>query len=178
MKKKLISILLCVALGAMMAGCGSGDKGADAEKSEEKKEVEKISIQMTDSYTFEDPADLEFDQRIVLKGDKSCKLLTDMSNMGYEAEAIYEIMYAKDGLAVASYEYFVTADEASATALAEFYTSQGRQITQEGNVLYGYLDADMIQATITTFASSGTIKDETPEAYMEMMESFNGLVKY
>ncbi len=191
MKKRMISILLCAMIGVMMIGCGSSEKddagktdnlaesGSEADDESETQTIDKdFSLQMTDSYTFTDPQELDFDQRLVLEGDENCKLLSDMANMGYKATNIYLIMYAKDGLAVGEYQYFVTPDETSAKELADFYSSQGQQITQEGNILYAYSEADIIQATITTFASMGTLPDETPEAYVEMMKSFNGLVEY
>lgn len=191
MKKRLVSILMCVMLGIMTAGCGSSgdddaggsesktESGSDAGSEEDAQTIDKdFSIQMTDAYTFTDPQDLDFDQRFVLTGDTSCKLLSDMANMGYKADNIYTILYAKDGVAVGEYQYFVSPDEASATELAGFYSSQGQNIMQEGNVIYAYSEADVIQASITTFASTGAISDETPEAYMDMMKSFNGLVEY
>ncbi len=186
MKNRLISIIMCMMLGALLLGCSGGndsssekaDSGEEQESSEEQTIDKDFSIQMTDSYTFSDPEDLEFNQRFVLVGDESCKLLSDMSNMGYTASKIYLILYAQDGAAVGEYQYFVTPDEVSAAELADFYTSQGQQITQAENVIYAYSEADKIQATIVTFASMDTISDETPEAYIEMMKSFNGLVEY
>lgn len=189
MKKNLISILMCAMIGMSMIGCGSADSDGSkeagskteskADEEGEKQAVDKdFSLPMADSYTFTDPQDMEFDQRFVLKGDASCKLLSDMANMGYLATAMYDIVYANDGAAAAEYQYFVAADEAGASSLAQFYTSQGQQITQEGNVIYAYMDGDTLQASITTMASMDVITEETVEAYIEMMKSFNGLVEY
>ena len=182
MKKKLISILMCAMIGIMPIGCGSSDKD-DAKRSDSKTEgkadaqdgkeaVDKnFSLQMSDSYTFTDPQDIEFDQRYVLEGDENSKLISNMANMGYMASK-------NDGSPAAEYQYFVTADEASATALAQFYTSQGQKITQEGNVLYAFVDGDTLEGSIISLAGTGAISDETVEAYVEMMKSFNGLVDY
>jgi len=187
MKNRLISILMCIMLGALLMGCSGGsdsgsgkeDSASEEEEDSEEQEIDSdFSIQMTDSYTFSDPEDLDFDQRFVLTGDESCKLLSDMSNMGYTASNMYLILYVQDGMAAGEYQYFVTPDEASAEELAEFYGSQGQQVTQEENVLYAFSEADVIQAGITSMASTGAISDETPEAYIEMMKSFNGLVEY
>ena len=142
MKKKLISILMCAMIGTTVIGCGSSDKDgskeagskteSEADREGETQAVDKdFSLQMTDSYTFTDPQDIDFDQRFVLKGDESCKLLSDMANMGYPATAIYDIVYANDGAAAAEYQYFVAADEAGAASLAEFYTSQGQKIRRK-----------------------------------------------
>ena len=71
---------------------------SEADREGETQAVDKdFSLQMTDSYTFTDPQDIDFDQRFVLKGDESCKLLSDMANMGYPATANYDIVYANDG---------------------------------------------------------------------------------
>ena len=176
MKNKLIAILICVVLG--MTGCSGSSEKEGESKAETQVVDEEFSIAMTDDYTFTDPEELEFDKRIVLTGDESCKLLSDMAKMGYEATNIYHIMYVKDGEAVGEYQYFVTEDEKSAITLAEFYSSQGQQITQQGNVLYAYMDADTSQANIIMFSSMGSISEETPEAYMEEMKNFNGLIEY
>lgn len=98
--------------------------------------------------------------------------------MGYLASNIYDIVYVNDGIPAGEYQYFVSPDEDSATSLAEFYTSQGQQITQEGNVIYAYVDGDTLEGSIISMAGTGAISDETPDAYIEMMKSFNGLVDY
>lgn len=189
MRKKLISILVCAMIGIMMIGCGSSDKDdagktngkteGKADVQDEKQTIDKdFSLQMTDSYTFTDPQDFEFDQRHVLVGDENSKLLSDMGNMGYKALKMYDIIYSNGGSPVAEYQYFVTPDEESAASLAQFYTSQGQKITQEGSVLYATVDGDTLEGSIISLAGTGAIADETLEAYIEMMKSFNGLVDY
>lgn len=185
MKKRLISMLMCMMLGVLLIGCSGGndsdskkEDGGEPESSEEQAIDKDFTLQMTDSYTFTDPQDIDFDERFVLVGDENCKLLSDMSKMGYSASNMYDIVYVNDGTPAGEYQYFVTPDEASATSLAEFYTSQGQQITQEGNVIYAYTDGDTLEGSIVMMAGTGAISDETPEAYIEMMKSFNGLVDY
>lgn len=180
--KKTVCLLLCGLLAVMPAGCGTGDSGngktEDGKQGNQETAVEPLSIQMTDTYTFTDPSDLTFDNRYVLTGDKNCKLLSDMSNMGYQTETIYDIIYENDGKPAGEYQYFVTADEAAAKDLESYYSSMGQNVTREGNVLYTFSDGDMLEATIVTFAGMGELSDETPEAYAEMMKSFNGLSDY
>lgn len=190
MKKRLISIMMCMMLGVLLIGCSGGnDSGSEKEDSEvqdseapessKEQTIDKdFSIQMTDSYTFTDPQDIEFDERYVLVGDESCKLLSDMSKMGYSASNIYDIVYVNEGTPAGEYQYFVSPDEAGATALAEFYTSQGQQVVQEGNVIFASVDGDTLEGSIVMMAGTGAISEETPEAYIEMMKSFNGLVDY
>lgn len=82
MKKRLISMIMCVMAGVLLLGCSSGKDGGEQEGSEEQTIDKDFSIQMTDSYTFTDPQDIDFDERFVLVGDENCKLLSDMSKMG------------------------------------------------------------------------------------------------
>ena len=59
------------------------------------------------------------------------------------------------------------------------YSSQGQQITQEGNLLYAFSDGDTVQAAIMMYASiESSMSEETVEAYAEMMKDFNGLIEY
>ncbi len=185
MKKRLISMLMCMMLGVLLIGCSGGndsdskkEDGEEQESSEEQAIDKDFTLQMTDSYIFTAPQDIDFDERFVLVGDENSKLLSDMGNMGYKASKMYDIVYVNGGSPVAEYPYFVTPDEASAADLAQFYTSQGQKITQEGNVLYATVDGDTLEGSIISLAGTGAISDETPEAYIEMMKSFNGLVDY
>lgn len=183
--KKIICLLMCIVLGMAMIGCGASDN-KKAEKNEtqtssatkENAAKEDFSIKMNDKYTFTDPKDLDFDKRYVLSGDKNSKLLSDMSNMGYEATNIYEILYVKGDKAVAEYQYFVCKNEQSAKDLEEFYSSQGQKVTREESVLYAYTEGEVVQANITMYASLGNMKEETPEAYITFLQNFQGLVKY
>lgn len=178
MKKRILAMLMCIAMGcALLTGCGS--KGGDSGKKNDTAEIEKdFSLKITDSYTFTDPQDLDFNERYVLTGDESCKLLSDMKNFDYTATAVYQIIYGKDGEAAGEYDFFVTPDEESAAELAAFYSSQGQEITQEGNIIYSYVDGDTLQAKIITFAGQNTISEETVKAYAEMVRDFNGLMDY
>ena len=123
MRKKLISILVCAMIGIMMIGCGSSDKDdagktdgkteGKADVQDEKQTIDKdFSLQMTDSYTFEDPAELDFDTRHVLYCDENTKMISQVP-AEYGVKAGYSIIYAKDNAPVADYEFFVcdSADE-------------------------------------------------------------------
>ncbi len=197
MKNKLIITALCMMLMAALAGCG-GQKDSDQGNSKDNTKIENnqdqqkpenddkgtskpdedFSIAMTDSYTFTDPEDMDFDQRHVLVGDPSAKLLSDMTNFGFEVTAMYDIVYVKDGKPAGEYQYFVAKDEENAVSLKEFYESQGQKITQEGNIIYAVVDGDVLDANIIMLSSMNAISGETPEAYLEYMKSFNGLTDY
>ncbi|XCP83880.1 hypothetical protein ABXS75_12460 [Roseburia hominis] len=179
MGKKLVSIIMCIMLGAALVGCGSDKGSKDSSKENDTAEIDKdFSIEMTDSFTYKDPEDLDFNQRYVLVGDESCKLLSDMKGFGYTATKVYDIMYGKDGKPVAEYNYFIAPDETSAADLAEFYSSQGQNVMQEGTIVYAVSEGDTVEAAIAAFAAGGTLSEETLEAYVEMMKSYNGLTEY
>lgn len=175
MRKKLLLVAMSILLIISLMGCGAKEEDAGDKVPEIDKD---FSLQITDSYTFTDPQDLDFNQRYVLIGDENCKLLNDMQNFGYEASAMYEILYSKDDVPVGEYQFFVCADEAGASELNEFYSSQGQKVTQENNVLYSYTDGDTLEGNFITFSEMKILTDETSEAYIEMMKTSNGLRDY
>lgn len=189
MKKKIVCLFMCTILGITVMGCGKTEEKknnatdnttqnvVETTKGEESKE-EAFSIKMNKEYTFTDPEDLEFDKRYVLKGDSSSKLMSDMKNYGYNATNMYEILYVKNGEAVKEYQFFVCPDKTSATDLAEFYESQGQEVTQEGSILYACTEKDVLQAHIISYSSMGMMSGETPEDYISFLQSFQGLMEY
>ncbi|MFQ6878271.1 MAG: hypothetical protein ACLRS1_00595 [Oscillospiraceae bacterium] len=183
MKRKLIAMMLCVLVVSIFGGCGlftssDSDEGTGGDQTQQQEEQEDFSIPMTDTYTFTDPEDLEFDTRYVMTGDENCKLLSDMKNFGFTASAIYDIVYALDDKPVREYQYFICPDETSAADLAEYYTSQGQQVTQEGQILYATVGGDQVEAMITLYSSSGSMSGDTVEDYVDFMAGFNGLTEY
>ena len=76
------------------------------------------------------------------------------------------------------YQYFICPDETSAADLAEYYTSQGQQVTQEGQILYATVGGDQVEAMITLYSSSGSMSGDTVEDYVDFMAGFNGLTEY
>ena len=134
-------------------------------------------IVMTDTYTFTDPEDLDFDTRYVYMGDSTCKLLTDMLNFDFHGIAMYEILYSKDGEAVGEYQLFVMEDETNAQALSEFYASQGQNLTVEENRAYIYSDGDVLKGTLAMLKGAGLISSEDPETYARFIADSNGLVE-
>ncbi len=134
-------------------------------------------IEMTDTFTFTDPADLDFDTRYVFMGDSTCKLLTDMLNYDFHGTALYEILYVKDGEGVGEYQYFVMEDEESAKGLADFYGAQGQNVTQEENRVYTFSDADLLKSTLMMLSGANMIRDEEPETYVRYIADSYGLVE-
>ena len=145
---------------------------------EPEQDVVYAPIPLSDDYTFTDPTDLDFDTRYVYAGYEGCKLLSDMKNFGYEATAMYEILYTKDGEFVGEYQYFVCADETMAGDLTAYFQGQGQKVTQDGKVLYAFNDGDTVLAMAMTYQGMGVVADETPESYLSFTADFNGLTEY
>ena len=199
--KKLIAAGLSVLMLMSLAACGgSGNKSTEeAEKesmAETKAETENVTgqaeetipeeessaaefpdIVMTDTYTFTDPEELDFDTRYVYMGDATSKILTDMLNYDFHSKAMYEILYSNDGEAVGEYQIFVMEDEANAQSLGEFYTSQGQNVNVEEDRVYTYNDGDALKGNIMMFKGAGLISSEDPETYVRFIADSNGLVE-
>lgn len=159
-------------------GAGASDtEAADTTGADSGEAAEFPGIEMTDTYTFTDPEDLDFDTRYVFKGDSTCKILVDMLNFDFRGVAMYEILYEKDGEAVGEYQYFVMEDEENAKGLADFYAGQGQTVTQEENRVYAFSNGDLLKSTIMTFKGVNMISDEKPETYARYIADTNGLVE-
>ncbi len=185
--KKMISMLLAVLmLCSVMAGCGNtgnpdtttgapenstgaADTTGGADGNED--------IKITDTFSVSDPEGVAYETRHIYSGDKNCMMLQGMTMQGYNASAVYVILYENEGKAVGEYQIIVTDSEEDANKLKTFYTSVGQNLTQEGAVLYTFSDADMIQSSITMYAGLGAISEDTVEAYLNYLSTTNGLTK-
>lgn len=188
--KKIIVLLMAAAMMTALAGCsnpGSSTSSTSSQSSESSSQEgesqsssssESEPLVITDSFTVTDPEGLDYDTRYVYKGDENSTIIINMSMSGYNAQAMYDIVYAKGDQAVGEYQIIVADDEASANDLKDFYESQGQLLEQQGNVIYYYSDTDQIQATIATYAGLGVFSGTTAQDYIEWIGSYNGLVEY
>lgn len=131
MKKLLCAILAAALAAAVLGGC-TGDGNSSN------------GIKMTDSYTFEDPADLEFENRYVIYGDENCITVAGAVDRGLGMLAMYSIFYADDNDALlCSYSYWIFDTAESAQAFADQQEAQGTVTTIVGEdtcVLYACPD--------------------------------------
>ena len=173
MKKFLRTALLAALVFSLAAGCslfasGDGKDGGAGGSSG--------AVKMTGSYTFEDPADLDFDTRYVLHCDENSAMVSSIP-AEYGITDSYSIVYAKDDAPVMDYEFFVCDSAEHAQAAADLYASQGQSLTAaEGDpcVLYSSTDADTFEANLVTFQSYGMISEATVSAYVTFMQSNTG----
>lgn len=174
MKKNLLHmILLGLMIAALLSGCSlfassdGGDSGSGGSSG---------AVKMTDSYSFEDPADLDFDTRYVLCCDENSQMISSVP-AEYGIRASYSIIYAKDDAPVSGYEFYVCDSEEHARATVDLYASQGMSLTAAENdpcVLYSTTDGDTLEANLVTFQSYGMIDETTVSAYVAFMQTSMG----
>ena len=174
MKKNLLNaILLTLAAAILLSGCslfatGGDDKGGASGSSG--------AVTMTGSYTFEDPAGLDFDTRYVLYCDENSQMISAVP-AEYGIKGSYSILYAKDDVPVMDYEYFICDSTEHAQATVDLYASQGMGLTAAESdpcVLYSTTDGDTLEANLVTFQSYGAISEATVSAYVEFMKTNTG----
>ncbi len=149
--KKLLSAILAMALlTAVLTACGDKD----------------TSIKMTDTFTFEDPADLEFDSRYVVYGDKNCVPVANTPGM----LTMYDVYYADaDGAPVANYKYmtFDTAENATAyIADRAEIDIEVLAVEEDPCVVYSCSENADVAGMIDMFYSGGSIEEATVSAYV------------
>lgn len=166
LRKNVLCAVLALALAAMsLAGCSLFSTGSgDGEQ-----ETGSDPIKMTENFTFEDPADLEYAKRYVIYADENSALISSAAEYGLKAD--YSILYADENdQPLGSYEYMICDTEEHAQAVIELYAAQGSALTAleaDPTVLHSSLDADAFMGSITAFQSMGFISETTVSAYAE-----------
>lgn len=172
MKKRILTLALVAVM--LLCGCsliatkdaGSNDAGSNGA----------TAVVMTDSYTFENPADLDFDARYVIYCDENSSAVATLKDYG--VVAMYSILYAKEDAPVGDYEFLICDSADSAKTIADLYASQGTTLKatdEAGVVLSSFSDGDTLEASMILMQSYGLVSDTTVSAYAEFMKtSFGG----
>lgn len=134
-------------------------------------------IPITGSYTFKDPEGLDFDIRYVLvcedKNASAVKTVADMAKA--DIVSVYEILYVKNGKAVAEYKCYVAADDAQAKKIADTYQMPDGL---HGDVMILCNDKAMLDQMMDIGVKYGYISAATPEAYIHYLMSTEGFKEY
>ena len=167
--KKITSLtlvlLMCV---AMLAGCGSSnDKSSDGSNPGTMPTSEAIKI--SDKYTFEDPADLDFDTRYVLHVGPESPMVVSGASMGLAG--MYTILYAKDDIGVKEYSFTIYDSEESAQTFYDQMTSAGLKVSEplaeDGTLTLDINDADTLATNIDIYYMEQMIPESTVSAYVD-----------
>lgn len=174
MKKRLLALVLTAAAAlTLLSGCslfavgGDGESGSDGSS----------TVKITDSFTFEDPADLEFDARYVLRYDENSAMVSGQA--AYGMLAYYVILYAKEEQPVGRYEFYVcdTAENLSRWLEDEQYSMGGRTVeTVEADAAVMQTAAtqdgiDELEGQILLCEAAGIIREATVSAYADFVVS-------
>lgn len=172
MKKNLMRILMLVLAVSMLCGCslfasGGRDSGAGSSSG---------AVKMTDRYTFEDPADLDFDTRYVLHCDENSASIANIP-ADYGVLGSYSILYAKEDAPAGSYDFYICDSAEHAQACVDLFTAQGFSLApteEDPAVLYASSDGDTLEGTLVMMQGAGIVKDATISGYMEFLKTSTG----
>lgn len=172
MKRKLIFALAVVIIISLLSGCSlftSGDNGDNGGGSTD-------PIKMTDSFTFNDPTDIEFAKRYVIYADESSAMVSSAADYGMKA--MYSVIYADENDApVYSYDFMVVDTAEHAQAVIDLYATQGSVLSardEDPCVLYGSTDGDALTGALVAYQSYGMISDTTVSSYVEFYSASIG----
>lgn len=171
MKKMLCMTLALVLCLATLAGCSSGKTGGPTDGPEK---VEG-GVKITDAYTFEDPADLDFDARYVLYYGPDNPVVQQAASDGMRY--YYNVLYAKDEKTIASYTIYAFDKADSAKAYTETMANMGtvlEPVAGDETVIYTVAGADVMEMVANSLKDSGTIADTTAESFVNFYIAFAG----
>lgn len=177
MKKKLLCAVLAAGLiASVLSGCSlfsTGEAGGD-------KEGSSGAIEMTDKYTFEDPADLEYAKRYVIYGDENSIFVSSAKDYGLKGA--YSIVYADENdQPLGEYQFMICGSEEDAQSVSQMYEAQGIALTAAEDdpvVLYTFSDKDTFSGNLIALQSVGIISETTASAYVDFYaETIGGTVQ-
>lgn len=142
---------------------------------------EDSKVKLSDTFTHEDPADIEFEKRYILYSAQSPEIL-GLYKDSYGVELLEEffILYGdKDDVPVRSYNYYICATEEDAANLMNQMKEYGGNATVEGSVVISIADKDELKETIDYFIALGVMDEGTASAYAQAnKEQFESLFDY
>lgn len=138
-------------------------------------------VKLSDTFTHEDPADIEFEERYILYSAQSPEIL-GLYKDSYGVELLEEffILYGdKDDVPVRSYNYYICATEDDAANLMNQMKEYGGNANVEGSVVISIADKDELKETIDYFIALGVMDEGTASAYAQAnKEQFESLFDY
>lgn len=169
MKKRVLSLVLAAAVAiTALAGCS-----LVADKSDDGASSDFPPVKITDAYSYENPAGLDFDARYVMCFDENSSVVAGQAQYGMLA--YYTVLYAKEEQPVARCEFYVcdTAEHAESWMADANYTTAGREVKivdADATVMQSLTTADGIEeleAQIIMCETAGIISEGTVSAYVD-----------
>lgn len=171
MKKILLKTLALLMCLTMLTGCGntSGDNSSNGPGNTSGTPTEYESVKITDSYSFEDPTDLDFDTRYVLYMGPTSDLVAPSVEKGQLYQ--YTIIYAKQDMAAGEYSLYVcdTAEHAQSICdEAVGYGMNASLVAEDNTVVCMFNDEYALQPSIDIYQMAGMISDTKAATYAQM----------
>lgn len=172
MKKLLCAFLAIAMVAALLSGCSLfASEGED----ESKESAGTSPVEITGSFAFENPSDIDFDTRYVLYSDENSPMISSMpEEFGCTGE--YMIYYAKDDELLACYDFMICDTPEHTADLLEYLIENGssKQTAEEdATVIYSMSDRDALEAILITYQGYGIISDTKASTYIDFcVESF------
>lgn len=171
MKKLLCAVLTAAMLVMLFTGCSLFTAGGDDGNSGGNSAGD---IQVTDNYTYTDPAGLDFDTRYVIYNDRTTEWVA-WSIEEFGQIAIYTIIYAKDDNVVGSYEISTFDNTDGAQEYAQMYVDMGiggRTLDEDPTVVFHEDDANTIEVNLANAVAWGHISEMSASAYVDYLVDF------
>lgn len=179
MKRILCAILAIAMTAALLGGCSLFADESNNNDGEKSDGSSRDPVQITDSYTYEDPADLDFDGRYVIYCDETTSGVAFYADAGMKA--IYIVIYGKEDktLRHLTIEVYDTAENAKAAADSYNEWDYGAVIADaDPTVLYYLQEGDELEAEIMSYIAFDMMTDDSFESYVDAMhESWGGVLQ-
>lgn len=172
--KKTIALILSLTLLFTLSGCtlfSSGDAGDGGANSG--------TIAITDEYNHEDPADLEYDQRIALTTGKNAPDFVDGFKQEYDVDFVeqFAVIYSdKDDKVVGEYDYYVFATPEDAQKFGKAFDTESRGGKIEGNVVAEFMDGETVNMIIDINIQYNSMSENTASAYVQFMKDLDAMM--
>lgn len=170
MKKYFLMILASMLL---LTGCSSFTNNPKEEDT-----PKDTSVKITETFSHEDPKDLDFDKRVVLKVPEESPYFTDLKDQqNIDLKEMYKVFYGKENKTVAMYEYIVCKDEKNANDYKELAESSGEKCSVDGTLCTIEYSKDSIDGTIAGYVSFGMMPDDSMDSFTKLYIDSVGAVE-
>lgn len=180
MKKTLCMLLALVMCAAMLTACGPSSNvpsnpdanGGSSDELPPAPDGENVPI--TDSYTFTDPAELDYDARYVLYMGPNNESVR-MSGLA----SMYILLYAKEEKPLGMYTFQVYDKAESAQVAYEATKDNGSDIQaaeEDGAVLFSFADKDSAELVLNSIKAAGVIEEANVSSFADYYVNILGAV--
>lgn len=143
------------------------DENDNNDNNDDNNDTTDPTIQITEKFTYEDPADLEYDARYVIYADTNCLPVANTAG----ALARYEFYFADaEDAAVAIYTYWIfESDERAEKYISNRPNLVASVMEEDPCVVFVYTDAAELAETINMYHYFKDIDEPTVSAYVNYL---------